>query len=142
MPDDSPLGGAIPILRVANVAASVAYYVDALGFTVDWDEGGMVSVSRDRCSIMLTEWDQSQPRMWIWVGVRDAAALHDELVSRGAQVRHPPTNYFWALEMQVEDLDGNVLRIGSEPLPGKAFGDFLDASGRLWAPVPSRSGRA
>jgi hypothetical protein len=27
----------------------------------------------------------------------------------------PPTNFPWALEMQVKDPDGNVLRIGSEP---------------------------
>jgi hypothetical protein len=133
----SNLGPAAPIFRVADVRASVAYYIDSLGFAVDWDAGGMVSVSRGRCSIMLTEWDQSQPRMWIWVGVHDAAALHEELLSRGARVRHPPTNYYWALEMQVEDLDGNVLRLGSDPLPGKPFGDFLDASGTLWGPVSS-----
>ena len=135
------LGGAAPILRVADIRSSVDYYTHALGFAVDWDEGGMVSVSRDRCTIMLTEWDQSQPRMWIWVGVHDAASLHEELLSRGARVRHPPTNYYWALEIQVEDLDGNVLRLGSDPLPGQPFGEFLDASGTLWGPVPSRSER-
>jgi hypothetical protein len=27
----------------------------------------------------------------------------------------PPTNFPWALEMHVEDPDGNVLRLGSEP---------------------------
>jgi hypothetical protein len=26
-----------------------------------------------------------------------------------------PTNYSWAVEMQIEDPDGNVLRLGSEP---------------------------
>ncbi len=34
---------------------------------------------------------------------------------RGVGIRLPPTNYSWALEMQVEDPDGNVLRLGSEP---------------------------
>ncbi len=28
--------------------------------------------------------------------------------------RLPPSNYRWALEMQIEDPDGNVLRLGSE----------------------------
>lgn len=27
----------------------------------------------------------------------------------------PPTSYSWALEFQVEDPDGNVLRFGSDP---------------------------
>ena len=27
----------------------------------------------------------------------------------------PPTTFPWALEMQIEDPDGNVLRIGSDP---------------------------
>ena len=34
---------------------------------------------------------------------------------RGAPIRLPPTNFSWALEIQVEDPDGNVLRFGSEP---------------------------
>jgi hypothetical protein len=33
----------------------------------------------------------------------------------------PPTNFPWALEMQVEDPDGNVLRIGSEPKTDRPF---------------------
>jgi hypothetical protein len=27
----------------------------------------------------------------------------------------PPTRYTWALKMQIEDPDGNVLRMGSDP---------------------------
>lgn len=34
----------------------------------------------------------------------------------GVPVRMPPTNYPWALEMHLEDPDGNVLRLGSEPI--------------------------
>ena len=124
---DAAFGAAAPILRVTDVRASRDYYTGALGFTVDWDDGGMVSVSRGRCTILLTEWQQSQRRMWIWIGVSDVRTVHEELRARGARVRQPPTNYYWALEMQVEDLDGNVLRIGSDPLPGEPFGDFPDA---------------
>jgi hypothetical protein len=72
-------------------------------------------VSRDRCGILLSEGDQGHPGSWTWIGVGDAAALHEELRASGAKIRHPHTNRFWAYEMQVEDLDGNVLRLGSEP---------------------------
>jgi hypothetical protein len=35
--------------------------------------------------------------------------------------------------MQVEDLDGNVLRLGSEPKENEPFGEWLDMNGRVWA---------
>jgi hypothetical protein len=41
--------------------------------------------------------------------LRDAQALFEEYRRKGAKVRHPPTNYSWAYETQI-DLDGNVLR--------------------------------
>jgi len=47
--------------------------------------------------------------------VEDAEKLHEESKARGVAIRMPPTNYSWALEMHVEDPDGNVLRLGSEP---------------------------
>src|SRR5215469_5460884 len=55
---------------------------------------------------------------WVWVGVEDATKLHDELVARGVAIRMPLSNFSWALEFQVEDPDGNVLRFGSEPIAG------------------------
>ena len=39
------------------------------------------------------------------------------------KIRLPPTNYFWALEMHTEDPDGNVLRLGSDPLSDQPFSD-------------------
>jgi hypothetical protein len=36
--------------------------------------------------------------------------------------------------MQVTDLDGNVMRLGSEPLAGEPFGPCLDMHGRSWPP--------
>jgi hypothetical protein len=38
--------------------------------------------------------------------------------------------------MQVEDLDGNVLRFGSDPIKGQPYGEWLDMNGRLWPPEP------
>ena len=35
----------------------------------------------------------------------------------------------WA---KVEDIDGNVLRIGSDPKDGMPFGDWLDMNGVRW----------
>ncbi|HEX7090841.1 MAG TPA: VOC family protein [Longimicrobiales bacterium] len=125
-------GSAAPIFRVTDLEASLAYYTEKLGFAHDWGERGIASVSRGDCTILLTEWVQGQRGSWVWIGVEDAGALHEELVARGARIRIPPTNYRWAFEMQVEDLDGNVLRLASGTREGVPYGDFLDAAGTLW----------
>lgn len=132
-------GHAAPIFRVASLDASITYYVNVLGFTVDWrGEGGLASVSRDECCLFLCEGDQGRSGSWAWVGVPDAGALFEELLSRRARIRHPPTNYRWAYEMQVEDLDGNVLRLGSDSLADRPFGEWLDMHKRRW--IRSASG--
>ena len=130
-------GTPAPIFRVREVRPSLAYYTGALGFSVDWDEGGIASVSRGRCTIFLCEWDQGRRGTWAWIAVRDLDALHEELVGRGARIRHPPTNHPWAREMQVEDLDANVLRLGADPDEGAPYGQFLDAKGVLWDTAPT-----
>jgi catechol 2,3-dioxygenase-like lactoylglutathione lyase family enzyme len=127
------LGNATPVFNVGDLAASIAYYVDVLGFTVDWtDPGGVASVSRDRCCIFLCQGDQGLPGAWIWIGVGDVEVLHAELRTKGARVRHSPTNYYWACEMQIQDLDGNVLRIGSDTKADEPFGPWLDMRGDRW----------
>lgn len=116
--------GITPILRVENPEASKRYYLDVLGFKLDWEAPWMFSVSRDRASLMLCRQHQGNPGTWVWIGCEDADALHAEFVAKGANIRHPPTNFEWAYEFQVEDPDGHVLRFGSEP-KAAPFGKFL-----------------
>ena len=133
--------GTTPILRVENLSASVDYYVKVLGFQLDWEGPGIfASVTRGKTNIFLCEQDQGHAGGWVWVGVSDAAALHEDYRQRGARIRHPPTNYEWAYEMQVEDLDGNVLRMGSEPLEGEPIGEWLDMRGDRWVRTPDGEG--
>lgn len=129
---------AAPIFRVANLAASLDYYVSVLGFTIDWEyEHNIASVSRGDCCIFLSEPDQGNPGSWAWIGVGDAQALFEEYRAKGAKIRNQPTNYEWAYEMQVEDLDGNVLRLGSEPKEALPLGPWRDMHGALWQPMPN-----
>jgi catechol 2,3-dioxygenase-like lactoylglutathione lyase family enzyme len=126
-------GSPTPVFRVQDVDASIAYYKDALGFELRWRANDTFGcVVRDKCSIFLTNDNQSQPRMWAWIGVQDVRALHGDLVASGAKIRNPPNNFEWALEMQVEDLDGNVLRIGSDPEKEKPLGVWRDGDGIRW----------
>jgi catechol 2,3-dioxygenase-like lactoylglutathione lyase family enzyme len=125
-------GGVTPVLRVRDAAASRDYYVQVLGFSVDFQSEDFVSVSRGRCHLFLCEGDQGNPGSWVWIDGKDVDALYEEYKQTGAKIRHPPTNYSWALEMQVEDLDGNILRLGSDPRDGEPDGEWLDMDGRRW----------
>jgi hypothetical protein len=47
-------------------------------------------------------------------------SLHDEFRKKGVAIRQPPTSHRWAMEMQIEDPDGHVLRFGTDPV-GEPF---------------------
>jgi catechol 2,3-dioxygenase-like lactoylglutathione lyase family enzyme len=87
----------LPILNVADVAASLGFYVGVLGFDLDWRVGPMASVSRNGGAIMLCQAGLGQAR------------------GCGSAFRQEPTNHPRSFEVQVEDPDGHVLRIGADP---------------------------
>jgi hypothetical protein len=59
-----------------------------------------------------------------WIGFDgDIFALYDELKSKGSMISLPPTNFSWALEMQIEDPDGHILRFGTDPNYDEPFLD-------------------
>ncbi|MGA9584757.1 MAG: glyoxalase superfamily protein [Terracidiphilus sp.] len=137
-------GGVTPVLRVASVTASIDYYTGALGFHVDFkfpNESApfFASISRGRCHLFLSDGDQGNPGSWVWIDGVNVEAVYDEFRASGAKIRNPPTNYEWALEMQVEDLDGNVLRIGSDRKKDEPIGDWLDMHGVRWRKLPNGS---
>jgi catechol 2,3-dioxygenase-like lactoylglutathione lyase family enzyme len=130
-------GRITPILRVSDLATSIEYYVGKLRFKVDWgypdaDKPFFASISRGKCCLFLSAGDQGRPGSWVWIDGKDVDALYEEFKASGANIRNPPTNYSWALEMQVEDPDGNVLRFGSDPREGEPEGPWLDMNGDRW----------
>jgi predicted lactoylglutathione lyase len=106
----------IPILPVSQLDKAVRFYTETLGFTVDWGdhaESTLCSVSRDSHCIMLMESD-SPSRAWVWIGLEDDQLFH-EYRAAGVKVRQEPRNFSWAFEMKFEDIDGNMLWLGTEP---------------------------
>lgn len=112
-----------PILNVRSIEASVRFYRDILGFDIDWQADGAASVSADGHAIMLLEGGQGRAGTWVWIGVEDIEPLHADLVAKGVALLLAPTNFSWAYEMRIEDPDGHVLRIGSEPKSDRPMTD-------------------
>ncbi len=127
------LAHATPILRVDDLDKSLGYYTGPLGFRTDWRVQGFASVSRGRCSLMLSEGEQGHAGTWLWIGLNDVEQLFAELQRSGARIRQGPTNFPWgSLEIQVTDLDGHVLRFASDGRKDSPMGPWMDAEGRLW----------
>jgi catechol 2,3-dioxygenase-like lactoylglutathione lyase family enzyme len=123
-------------LRVTDLDVSITYYVECLGFGLQWRADPVASVAREGAILMLCAGDQGQPGAWVWGSTSDADALYAEFEARGARLRHPPTNYPWgSRECQVSDPDGHVLRFGADLLPGAPMGAWMDGDGRRWWPT-------
>lgn len=104
----------IPILPVSDLGRSIHFYSQTLGFHLDWNAGAICSVSRDGRAIMLRETGSGEARAWVWIGV-ESDAVFQELRRNGVKVGQEPRNWSWAYEMKFEDLDGNVLWLGTDP---------------------------
>jgi len=116
------LPAAVPEIPAANVEKAAAYYVDKLGFSLDWgdDEGGIAGVSRGDCRLFITNGGFRESygnlgRVLFWLNVSSKAevdALFAEWESAGASVVSAPTDKPWMLrEFIVADLDGNLIRV-------------------------------
>jgi catechol 2,3-dioxygenase-like lactoylglutathione lyase family enzyme len=115
--EDGDLSCPRPIYSVDDLAASLRYYRDSLGFRVDWTHGEparFASVTRGGATLFLCDGCPGQPGAWSMSFSPDVDRLHDELRRRGAIIRMAPTDMPWGLrEMNVADPDGNILRIGT-----------------------------
>jgi uncharacterized glyoxalase superfamily protein PhnB len=131
-PDGSGLYACRPILYAQNVARSIAYYVDVLGFRLGWawsdaeqrflKHGDTAAptfalVGRGPVHLMLCQQTQGAPGMWLHLDVdkpEQLDALHEAWARSGARILEPPSRRPWNMyEMRVQDLDGHVLRVSA-----------------------------
>ena len=117
----------IPQLRINSAVHSLKFYVEGLGFAVDWEhqfEPGyplFIQVTRSGQTIFLTEHaGDCQVGGAVYFIVPDADACFSELTSRGITATNPPTNTPWGTrEFVVTDPDGNRLRFASDLAEGR-----------------------
>ena len=114
----------IPQLRFTNAAASLFYYIDKLGFVVDWQhqfEPGyplFVQATREGQTIFLTEHaGDCQVGGAVYFIVANADVCHSQFVANGVVATNPPSNTPWGTrEFVLTDPDGNRLRFANDLL--------------------------
>jgi lactoylglutathione lyase len=120
---------AVPFFKVADMKASLRFYVDGLGFamTNKWEPRGKVEwcwLQREGVALMLQEphWDehhqpppmQGKPGEGVSICFMcgDALALYHEFISRGLVTSEPFVgNNMWVVSLR--DPDGYVLEFES-----------------------------
>jgi len=127
MADNNSLGfrleNVTPILNVKDMSLSLAFYVGILGFkNAEWGDDNFTSINRDNTGLYLCKGGQGVSGTWIWIGFDgDIFSLYQKLKTEGVRIKLPPTNFSWAYEMQIEDPDGHVLRLGTDPNDKEPF---------------------
>jgi len=123
-PEISP---GVPVLRVMSVATALPFYVDYLGFRLDWEhrfEPGWpvyAQVSRSKAVLHLSEHHgDGSPNGVVWFPVADVVGLHKELLDRpNARVRPGlDADAPGGPTFGVTDPYGNVLRFAQPPVSG------------------------
>ena len=106
---------------VSDIAKSIVYYRDALGFdvTFEYDDPTFYTcLCRDEVALHLLAADKTKQlpgHGGLCVFVRDVDAVHAELVERGAKVIKAPQDYAYGMrDFDLVDLDGNRITYGME----------------------------
>jgi catechol 2,3-dioxygenase-like lactoylglutathione lyase family enzyme len=104
----------MPSLPLSDVPAGVAYYRDVLGFKVNYAQADIGVMDRDDVTILLIARTARHTGIGsCYVYIRDADALHAELMAKGANVQGEPVSHPWGLrDFLVQDLEGNQIRFG------------------------------
>lgn len=112
------LSNPIPILRIFDEAKAREFYVDFLGFSVDWEHRFAenfplyLQVSKDECILPLSEHHgDANPGTAIRVGTDDVAALKLALQRKDYRYAKPGVEEtpWQTREMKVADPFGNRL---------------------------------
>ncbi len=113
---------AVPFVRVRELARSLEFYVDQLGFREigryqpEPDLPGRVVLARGGATLTLTELDEAPFGGLVCLYTTEIETVFHELAARGVTIDLAPTDMPWNLrELRLRDPDGNHLRL-AQPL--------------------------
>ena len=113
---------AVPEIPATSIDKTTAYYINTLGFTLDWgdEQGGIAGISRGNCRLFITNrefresFGNTGPILF-WLNLHSKAEV-DELFAQWkaahAKIVYEPEDKPWKLrEFMAADLDGNLIRV-------------------------------
>ncbi|BBH46358.1 glyoxalase superfamily protein [Pseudomonas sp. KU43P] len=112
------LAPAIPVLRIFSVDKAKEFYLDFLGFTLDWEHRFSpdlplyAQIRRDGLILHLSEHHgDACPGSTVFARTEDLRALERELQDKRYGYSRPEAEPVdWGLQMQIRDPFGNLLR--------------------------------
>ena len=115
------LGRTIPILRIFDEAKAREFYVDFLGFAVDWEHRFApdlplyMQVSRDGCVLHLSEHHgDATPGAALRIDTAELEAFHQEITAKAYKYARPQIEAMpWGRDLSVRDPFGNRLTFNS-----------------------------
>jgi len=113
---------AVPEIPAAHVEKAAAYYVERLGFALDWgdEQGGIAGISRGNCRLFITNRSFREPHgntgpILFWLNLEskiEVDELFAEWKAAQAKIVSEPDDKPWKLrEFTTADLDGNLIRV-------------------------------
>ena len=114
----SELLAPIPVLRMFDVGRTKAFYLDVLGFAVDWEHRFepelplYLQIRRDGCVLHLSEHHgDGSPGVVVFAPMSGIGAFNREILSRDCTHMRPGVEQMdWGREMTVTDPSGNRIR--------------------------------
>jgi predicted enzyme related to lactoylglutathione lyase len=104
-----------PVLHVADVEATAAFYRDVLGFAWDFGDKTYAVVWRDNSAVHFVRGDESPKGVHLFQWIKDVDAYFREVIDRGAHVATEPTNQPYGIrEFGVRDINGVVIVFGQD----------------------------
>ena len=104
-----------PVLHVADVEKTAAFYRDVLGFTWDFGDETYAVVWRDNAAIHFVKDHGNPTGVHLFHWVKDVDAYYKEIVGRGAVVASGPVDQPYGLrELAVRDVNGLGIVFGQD----------------------------
>jgi catechol 2,3-dioxygenase-like lactoylglutathione lyase family enzyme len=124
----------IPALRMTQYARTREFYVEKLGFTLEWEHRFapkmpvFCSIVRDGMQIYLSEHrGDCEVGGLVHFLIEDVDAWHEEFCQRGVAASEAPNDDLGFRNMTIQDPDGNRLRF-MEPRQGPRPKEYTGAT--------------
>lgn len=109
---------AIPIFGIADYQTAINFYLDLLGFKIDWEhrftptDPIYMQVSRNGLILHLSENKRYGNKAIIFVETRNIKEFHRELADKNPafKIQNIAITKWQALQLEIEDPFGNLLR--------------------------------